>query len=178
MSKQKNQTSELDALRQQLAAYESVFGEVQHFTDLIRKQDGEVGLANQAMLTAKEKYETAKHELQDAREARDGTKHALFMFLRPGPTEILPLFDRMDPADEEKHGTGSTQWRQEPVSALRLSIGATTILTAADVIFVGQLQDRIQEEPGDWWKKIDALTEALAAAIADRLNDFIKDHSK
>ena len=178
MAKAKKQTSEIDTLRLQLAAYESVFDEVQHFTDLIRKQDGEVGVANAAMLAAKEKYETAKQELQDAREAREGSKHALFMFLRPGPSEILPLFDRMEPADEEKHGVGSTEWRQEPVSALRLSIGATTLLTAADVIFVGQLQDKIQEAPDAWWQKIDGLTEAMAAAVADRLADFIKEHSK
>jgi hypothetical protein len=178
MAREKKQTSEIDALKLQLAAYESVFAEVQHFTDLIRRQDGEVGKANTAMLEAREKYDAAKAELNDAKEARDGTKHALFMFLRPGPTEILPLFDRMEPADEEKHGTGSTQWRQEPVTALRLSLMATNLLTAADLIFVGQLQDKIQEDPDAWWEQIEALTAAQAAAIADKLADFIKEHCK
>lgn len=169
--------SEIEQLRQQLAAYEQVFEEVQHFTDLIRKQDGQVGEATSKMLAAKDKYEVARTELQDAKEARDGTKHALFMFLKPGPSEILPLFDRMEPADEAKHGTGSKEWRQEPVSALRLSIAATTLLTAADIIFVGQLQDAMQAAE-DWWQRIESLTESMAAAIADRLADFIQEHNK
>jgi hypothetical protein len=175
MAKEAKQPSEVEKLRQQLAAYEQVFDEVLHFTDLIRKQDGEVGAANDKTLESKAKYDAAKQDLQYAREARDGTKHALFVYLRPGPAEILPLFDRMEPADEAKHGAGSTEWRQEPVSVLRLSIGATTLLTAADVIFVGQLQDAMQTGSDAWWEKIEGLTEALAAAIADRLADFMRE---
>lgn len=160
-------SSDIETLRKQLAAYQQVFDEVEMFTDLVRRQDDEVATANEAMLAAKAAYE-----------ARDGTKHSLFVFLRPGPMEILPLFDRMAPADEAKHGAHSEEWRKEPLSALRLSLVATGFLTAADVIFVGQLQDRVQDEPEDWWCAIDGLNSATAAAIADRLNDFIFERSK
>ncbi len=119
----------------------------------------------------------AKDELAAARDARDGTKHALFMYLKPGPTEIMPLFDRMEKADEEKHGANAKEWRTESVSALRLSIAATQILTAADVMFVGQLQDRMQEDPETWWEKIEGLSQAMALAVADRLNEFIEEQT-
>jgi hypothetical protein len=171
-------SSDIETLRKQLAAYQQVFDEVEMFTDLVRRQDDEVATANEAMLAAKAAYEDAKLQLHTAREARDGTKHSLFVFLRPGPMEILPLFDRMAPADEAKHGAHSEEWRKEPLSALRLSLVATGFLTAADVIFVGQLQDRVQDEPEDWWCAIDGLNSATAAAIADRLNDFIFERSK
>lgn len=176
MAKRKpKRTTDVKALHKQLAAYEEVFDEVQHFIDLIHKQDGEIAEANVAMLAAKDGFEAAKEVLSGAREARDGTKHALFMYLKPGPAEMLPLFDRMEPADEEKHGEGASEWRKEPISALRLSLIATNLLTAADVIFVGQLQDRVQADGDAWFEKIEGLTAPVAAAIVDRLNDFISE---
>jgi hypothetical protein len=90
----------------------------------------------------------------------------------------MPLFDRMEPADEEKHGAHSEEWRKEPVSALRLSLIASNLLAAADVLFVGQLQDRVQRRPDDWSDEIEGLTAPMAAAIADKLNDFIAERTK
>jgi hypothetical protein len=165
-------------LEKLVGQYEAVFAEVQHFVDMIARQDAEIAEATVVTLTARAEYDRAKANLSEIREARDGTKHTLFMFLRPGPAEILPLFDRMQPADEAKHGEGSTEWRKEPISALRLSLVATNLLTAADVIFVGQLQDRIQEAGDGWWEKIESLTAPVAAAIVDRLNDFVKEHKR
>lgn len=178
MAKRKTKPSgDLETLQKQVAAYEQVFDEVQHFVDLIRKQDGEIAEANVAMLAAKEVFDTAKENLQAARESRDGSKHALFMYLKPGPSEILPLFDRMEPADDEKHGPHSDEWRKEPISALRLSLVATNFLTAADVIFVGQLQDRLQADGSEWWENIEGLTQPMAAAIADKLADFMHERT-
>lgn len=173
--KRTKKTTDVATLQKRIDAYEQVFDEVQHFIDLIHKQDGEITEANVVMLAAKEEFERTKDLLSQARDARDGTKHALFMYLRPGPSEILPLFDRMEEADEEKHGANSTEWRKEPISALRLSLVATNFLTAADVIFVGQLQDRVQADGEGWWEKIEGLTAPVAAAVADRLNDFINE---
>lgn len=170
-------SADVETLTALVKQYEQVFGEVEHFIKLIGRQEDEISERRKACFEAKGKYEAAKDELQSACEARDGTKHSLFVFLRPGPADILPLFDRMEPADEEKHGAHSDEWRKEPVAALRLSLVATNVLTAADVIFVGQLQDRVQAEPGDWWEKIEGLTAPMAAAIADKLNDFITEHS-
>lgn len=166
-----------ETLGKLLDQYEQVFGEVEHFVELIARQDSEIGEAQAAMYAAKEKYETARDELTQARESRDGTKHALFMFLKPGPSEILPLFDRMEPADEEKHGAHSDEWRKEPVAALRLSLIATNLLAAADVLFVGQLQDRVQAKPDAWHEQIEGLTAPMAAAVADKLNDFIAERT-
>ena len=160
-----------------LDQYEQVFGEVEHFVTLIARQEEEISEAQKVMFEAKEIYEKRRDELAQARDARDGTKHALFMFLKPGPAEILPLFDRMDPADEEKHGAHADEWRKEPISALRLSLIATNVLAAADVLFVGQLQDRVQADADAWFTRIEGLTAPMAAAVADKLNDFIAERT-
>jgi hypothetical protein len=180
----RKKTSDPEELQALVDQYEQVFGEVEHFIELIHTQEAEIGEATTAMLEKKQAYEAARDELSASREARDGTKHALFMFLKPGPAEILPLFDRMEPADEKEHGKGSSEWRKEPISALRLSLIATNLLTAADIIFVGQLQDRIQADndafDGDpaWWEKVEGLDAPKAAAIADRLNEFVTEHTQ
>jgi hypothetical protein len=169
--------TDAETLGKLLDQYEQVFGEVGHFIELIARQESEIGVAKAAVYEAKEKYDRLRDELNEARDARDGTKHALFMFLKPGPAEIMPLFDRMEPADEEKHGAHSDEWRKEPVAALRLSLIATNLLAAADVLFVGQLQDRIQAKPAAWFEAVDGLTAPMAAAIADKLNDFITERT-
>ncbi|MCC7475834.1 MAG: hypothetical protein IT425_10590 [Pirellulales bacterium] len=168
-----------DALRSQLDQYDEVWGEVARFIALVGTQDAEVVDAQQVVYDTKAKYDAAKEKLAAARDARDGTKHALFMFLRPGPAEILPLFDRMEPASEKQHGKHSAEWRKEPITALRLSLPATNALTASDVLFVGQLQDRVQASEGEgWWANMEGITEPMALAIEDRLNDFIEEHSR
>lgn len=179
MAKRKpvQESVDTEKLQRIVAQYEQVFEEVEHFIGLINRQEEEIRSAQEVVYRTKEKYEAARDELAAAREARDGTKHALFMFLRPGPAEILPLFDRMEKPDEDKHGANATEWRKEPVSALRLSLESTNFLTAADVILVGQLQDRVLAKPENWWEEIVGLTAPKAAAIADRLNDFIAEHS-
>ena len=55
---------------------------------------------------------------------------------------------------------------------------ATELLINADVILVGQLQDRIQAASEKWWESIEGLTLPIAAAIADRLNDFINEETR
>ena len=174
----KKRPADVDTLQKLVEKYEEVFDEVTGFIRLIGLQEEEIETRARAMVEAKEKYEAARDELSAAKEGRDGTKHALFVFLRPGPTKILPLFDRMEQADEEKHGANAEEWRKEPISALRLSLVVTNVLTAADVVFVGQLQDRVQEDAAGWWEKIEGLTAPMAAAVADKLNDFIAERSE
>jgi len=178
MAKRKPKRSkDPEALEKLIDQYEQVFGEVAQFIELIGRQEAEISERQQVVYETKDRFEDAKRELSAAQDARDGTKHALFIFLKPGPAEILPLFDRMEPADEEKHGAHSDEWRKEPISALRLSLVATNLLTAADVLFVGQLQDRVQAAADDWWEKIEGFTNPIALAIADRLNDFIAERT-
>jgi hypothetical protein len=164
-----------EKLARQVAQYEEVFGEVERYIDLIASQEREIIELTTAMHEAKAVYEESKRLVSEAREARDGTKHGLFMFLKPGPAEIMPLFDRMEPADEELHGHNSSEWRKEPISALRLSLIAANSLTNADILLVGQLQDRILDQPDNWYEAIEGLTRPMAMAIADRLTDFINE---
>jgi hypothetical protein len=166
---------DIDNLKRRLAMYEGLFEEIERFTDLLDEQEREIAELAGEMATAKQEYEDRRDDLNSAREARDGTEHALFMFLRPGPGQIMPLFDRMDPADDDKHGTHSSEWRKEPIATLRLSLPACTALATADILFVGQLQDRVQADSREWWTKVDGLTNPMAQAIADKLNDFINE---
>ena len=175
--KRGKRSTDPETLGKQLDHYEEVFDEVEHFVRLIAQQEEEISDVHAAELRAKEKYDRLRNERREAEEARDGTKHALFMFLKPGPAGILSFAERMEPADEEKHGTNAEQWREEPISALRCSPDATRILMSADVLFVGQLQDRVQAEPAKWFEKFEGLTAPMAAAVADKLSDFIEEHS-
>jgi hypothetical protein len=71
------------------------------------------------------------------------------------------------------HGESSGQWRKDPIATLRLSPIAHQSLIEADILFVGQLQDRVLENSDRWHEEIDGITGAMAAAIVDKLNDFI-----
>jgi hypothetical protein len=86
--------------------------------------------------------------------------------------KVLPLFDRMEPADPERHGENAQTWRLKPIAELRLSVKATQFLNDADIVAIGQLQDRVLASAA-WWESIDGFTAALAAAVADKLNDYI-----
>lgn len=158
--------------------YEAVFSEINSFVDLINNIEVEIAEHEKKVAEAKAVYESAKDKLAEAKDTRDGTKHSLYRFLRPGVGEIMPLFDRMEPADEEKHGEGAEQWRKEPLAALKLSLPSIRILNDRDVMFVGQLQDLVQASPHSWWEKIEGLGLGMATAIVDRLNDFIFDQGR
>jgi hypothetical protein len=81
----------------------------------------------------------------------------------------------MEPADEELHGEGSSEWRKEPIAALGISLPSQIALNAADIIFVGQLQDRVLADPTSWFESIDGISPGAASAITDSLNDFIRE---
>lgn len=165
---------DVESLKRRLAMYEGLFEEIERFTELLDEQDREIAELAGKAAAAKQEYEDRRDELREAKDAREGTEHSLFMFLRPGPGKIMPLFDRMEPADDDKHGTNSSEWRKEPIAALRLSLVASTALATADILFVGQLQDRVQAD-NQWWEKVEGLTNPMAQAIADKLNDFINE---
>jgi hypothetical protein len=161
-----------------VAIYEEVFVEIKRFTSLIAEQEEELREAEAAVLEAKGQYDEAKQNAANIRELRDGAKHGLFRYLAPvDGGEVLPLFDRMEPADEEKHGANSTEWRLEPIAALRLSLPSQIALVNAEIMLVGQLQDRVQARMETWHEGIAGLTPGSAAAIVDRLNDFIFERS-
>jgi len=80
----------------------------------------------------------------------------------------------MAKAEPKKHGTNAAKWRELPLSELKLSPMSTSLLYEAEILFIGQLQDKILAEPETWWEFIPGLTASIAAAIADKLSDFAK----
>lgn len=158
-----------------LKRYEDLFEELTRFTTLIDEQDAEILDANVVVAEAKEAYENAKKALAEIESIRDGAKHNLYRFLSPknGKFPILPLFDTMETTNEVIHGENSTQWRQEPIASLKISLPSLLALTDCDIVMVGQLQDRVMKDAAGWWKEITNLNAGTAGAIVDRLNDFI-----
>lgn len=160
-----------------LSSYEHVFDEIRRFTGVISDTDDELTAAEEAAAAAKATYEAAKKIVTDIRDLQEGARLGLIRYLTPASGEVLPLFDRMEPADEVKHGLNSDQWRLEPISALRLSLPAQMALTKAEVMLVGQLQDRVLATGRDWWESIDGLNFGMSAAIEDLLHEFINERS-
>ncbi len=165
----------VDELLAVIAKYEAKFEEIDSFLRFVGIERDELRVKSRQLADAKEAYESAKAEVNALRDSIAGAKDSLFQLLEPGVMEFMPLFDKMEPADPEKHGESADQWRRDPISALRLSAHAAGLLIDADVIVIGQLQDRVLDKPQDWWESIDGLTASVAAAIADKLNDFIYD---
>jgi hypothetical protein len=153
--------------------YKDVFDEISRFTALIARQELEIQEAETKVTESKVAFENAKEQLRDLQQARDGSKHGLYRFLCPVNGKFLPLFDRMEPADEDLHGEGSTEWRKEPVAAIGISLPAQIALNAADILFVGQLQDCVMNNPAAWFESMEGLSAGAASAIVDSLNDFI-----
>lgn len=161
-----------------LERYNEIFGEIQRFVAVIESSESELSEARAAAAEAKADYEAAKDEVKRIEDLRDGAKHGLFRYLAPRDGgRILPLFDRMEKADEDLHGANATEWRKEPIAALKLSLPSLVALNDAEIMFVGQLQDRVLAAPTEWWESIPGLIYGTAQAIVDRLNDFIAEHS-
>ncbi|MFY8201815.1 MAG: hypothetical protein ACOVLE_14155 [Pirellula staleyi] len=155
--------------------YEGLFDELMRFTSLIDEQDAEIVEANAVVAEAKEAYERAKKALAEIESIRDGAKHNLYRFLSPknGKFEFLPLFDRMEETNELVHGENSTEWRQEPIASLKLSLLSLVALNDSDITLVGKLQDLVMKDSNGWYKEITGLNAGSSAAIVDRLNEFI-----
>lgn len=163
---------------EQIAQYEAVFEQITSFTDAIKFHDEELTEARLAATEAKEAYDKAKEIVREIEEARDGARHSLVRYLCPRNGEVLPLFDTMEESDEEVHGKHSSEWRAEPVANLKLSVNALKALVDNDIMLVGQLQDRVLASPRDWWEQFSDLGQAVAAAIVDKLNNFIFEKTK
>lgn len=172
--KGETKTSNSDAL---IKRYEEIFENISCFTDSIASADLEIESAKAKVEEAKCVLETAKADLNVLVSAQEGNRIALFRYLHPKSGEIMPLFDRMEEADETRHGLNSDEWRRESIGALRLSMPSVKALTDFDVVLVGQLQDLVLANANAWWEKIPGLTAGASAAIVDRLNDFIFDRT-
>lgn len=167
--KQKTQDSNVAAMKRYIS-------EVDRFVTVLKTQQGSIEKLLIEEQKAKYEFNRAKEAVSEAKESELNTISLLLKFVMPGSIDIMPLFDTMEQADDTQHGQGSDKWRKEPITALNLSALAVRSLIAADVVLVGQLQDRIKGD--DWWKGIDGITDAVAQAIESKLHDFIKEQAK
>jgi hypothetical protein len=157
---------------------QAFFVEIEKFSDIVHKaKHGLKGLLAQES-ELKDELSEVRAEIRSTKNLIESSNDGILQILEPGPAEFMPLFDRMEKATPEKHGKNATKWRERPVSVLRLSPLASSALIDADILFVGQLQDIILADPDEWWSETNGLTDAIAAAIADKLNDFIKKGGK
>lgn len=178
-AKAKPQRSKVKASDEEIIKqYEGVFGDIGRFVDIIRSGSEDLREAELLLTEKKAEADAQRQVVAKLREYVDGAKHGLLRFLTPlDGSEILPLFDRMEPADEELHGANADEWRLEPIAALKLSLESHNALVEAEVMLVGQLQDRVLKDPEDWWNSIPGLNFGSSAAVVDRLNDFINERS-
>lgn len=165
--------AELAETKQTLATVTLFLDQVQNFSEVVSKARAELKDLTNRRSILKDELSELNEEIRSCQNLIDSSNDAMLSVIEPGPAKFLPLFDRMEPADVVAHGEGAEQWREKPVSVLRLSPMASTALIEAGVVFVGQLQDLILAGPADsWWKSTPGLTDAMAAAIADKLNAF------
>ncbi len=159
------------------SAMERYIAEIDKFATLLRDKQIEIDLLSREEAIAKSVYNDAREAVKEAKEVEHNTVSLLLKFIRPGSIDVMPLFDRMEPADEQVQGKGSTEWRNEPITSLNLSAVAMRALIDADVVLVGQLQDRILKG-SDWATGLEGVTDGMAQAIEAKLHAFIEEKTK
>lgn len=157
-------------------AMERYIAEIDRFAGMLRTQQDSIRDLEKECAVAKTVYEESKDKLREAKDIEHGTVSLLLKFIRPGSIDVMPLFDTMEPAEEEVHGVNADEWRKEPVVVLDLSAAALRALIDADVVLVGQLQDRILKGE-EWADGLEGVSEGMAQAIEAKLREFIEDRS-
>lgn len=173
MAKNKTMDQQLEEAKTRLETMERFLERVQSFSDVMA--DAKSRLADMMMeeQSAEQELRAIRGKIRDLKEEISAASDGMLKILEPGPVKFMPLFDRMEKASTQKHGQNASKWREQPLSVLRLSPSSTTILYDAEILFVGQLQDRVLADPESWWFEVDGLSEAVVAAIVDKLNDFV-----
>lgn len=164
--------SNKDAKDTRSQAMELYIAKIDEFATMLRTRQDEIDKLARFEREAKEIFQRAKDAVNEAREAEHNTVSLILKFIRPGTIDIMPLFDTMDDTDETVHGEKSTEWRKEPIDVLNLSAAATRALIDADVVLVGQLQDRILK--GQEWADDLGISQGMAQAIEAKLHDYIE----
>lgn len=163
-------TSELVSLRKYVA-------EIDRFAGLLRKTQENIGELERDLAVKKLAYDGARQDVREAKEVEHATVSLLLRFVTPGSPDVLPLFDTLEPADEEKQGAGAGEWRKEPIAVLGLSAAAMRALIAADIVLVGQLQDRMLADPDDWHAEIEGLSAGIGEAVAAKFHAYVEEKS-
>ena len=162
--------NEVDVLRRYVA-------EIDRFAGLLRQSQEAIGELERDAAVKKQAADEAKAAVREAKEIEHSTVTLLLRFVRPGSIDIFPLFDTMQPADEQKQGAGSTEWRKEPIAVLGLSAAALRALIGADIVLVGQLQDRMLADPDEWFAALEGVTSGMAEAIAAKFYAYVEEKS-
>ena len=164
--------NELEDARAELAVMQRFLDKIQHFSEVVAQAKDSLKRLQAQEADKKEELSKIRDDIKSAKELISGSNDGMIKLIEPGPMAFMPLFDQMEKADPKTHGKNAAKWREEPVSVLRLSPTSTELLYAAEILFIGQLQDRILENPQEWWKSVEGLNLSIAAAIADKLSDF------
>ncbi len=152
--------------------------EIDRFAEQLRDTQERIGDLQLDCQEKRDAHEAAKAAVKEEKEIEHATVTMLLKFVAPGSLETFPLFDTMAPADEEEHGRGAGEWRKEPITALRLSAVAMQCLVAADIVLIGQLQDAIQDDPEDWWTKVEGVTSGMADAVQVKYEEYVAEQVK
>ena len=158
------------------AQMEKYIAEIDHFATMLSDQHDRIERLAVDQAIKKDAYELAKEAVREAKDFEHETVSLLLKFIKPGSIDIMPLFDQMDPADEEKHGENSTEWRKEPITSLSLSAAAMRALIGVDVVLVGQLQDLVLKG-AEWHKDMEEINDGMAQAIEAKLHSFIEERT-
>ena len=159
------------------SAQDLYIAEIDKFAGMLREQQEGIRELEKETAIAKTVYDECRDNLRDAKENEHCTVSLLLKFIRPGSIDVMPLFDTMEEAEEEVHGLHSDEWRKEPVIVLDLSTAALRALIDADVVLVGQLQDRILKGE-EWSAELEGVNEGMAQAIEVKLQQFIDERTK
>lgn len=162
---------------EKLTAEQLYIAEIDKFASMLREQQEGIRDLEKDVAVARTVYDEAKDKLREAKENEHCTVSLLLKFIRPGSIDVMPLFDTMDEAVEEIHGANSEDWRKEPVIVLDLSAAALRALIDADVVLVGQLQDRVMKGE-EWAADLNGVTDGMAQAIEAKLAQFIDERTK
>jgi hypothetical protein len=158
------------------AAMERYIAEIDRFATMLRGQQEEIEQLAKDAAVKKDLYESAKEAVREAKDYEHSTVSLLLKFIRPGSIDVMPLFDTMEPADEEKHGEKSSEWRKEPITSLNLSAAAMRALIGIDIVLVGQLQDLVLKG-SEWAKDLEEINDGMAQAIEAKLHQFIEERT-
>jgi hypothetical protein len=166
--------TELSEARAELATMHRFLDKIQQFSNVVCDAKAVLKELMEEEREAAEHLSDLRERIKSLKQSITANSNGMLSLIEPGPLKFMPLFDQMEKASPTKHGTNAGKWRELPLSALRLSPASTSLLYEADILFIGQLQDRILEDPEKWWCDIAGLTAPIAAAIADKLADFSK----
>lgn len=165
---------QLAAARAELATVNRFLEKVQQFSNVVGDAKAELRELQDEEREVAEKLAELRDRIKQVKQSIDCASDGMLALIEPGPMKFMPLFDQMEKASPTKHGTNSGKWRELPLTSLKLSPVSTSLLYEAEILFIGQLQDRIMDDPEKWWEFIPGLTAPVAAAIADKLADFAK----